>query len=1055
MKKLITKNLFSFENFRFNKTSFFAVLFFTFLIGTNNSKAQIAQRGNATYITGTTSATVNKPTGLQVGDLMLATINQADNDDASLANATRTGWTLAGGAKYYSNGNDEWWGTVLYKVATSTDVAASSFAFTGDSDSNNMQVSLIAFSGVNQNSPINVIGTFTSSSASNTSLSAGSITTTTNNAAVVMLAMISDNRTFSSWGATSPSSLTEIFDNPYDATLDMGVAGAWSIKQTAGETGNGNATLSGSARDGAILIALNEAPTCPASIDAGTTTASNSSVCPNTNVTLGLSGQTNNTLITYQWQQALVGTSTWTDISGANSSTLVRSITTEMQYRCRLSCDASRADSTPTTITIAGFINCYCVPTATTDDNTGITNVTFNTINNTTTGTAAYTNTILSTSVNRTLSYNLSVRVNTFGNYRNRIFAWVDWNQNGSFEEEEAYSLGDVVNQSNGLTPNSPLAIVVPENAILGTTKMRIRTFYVQTSTPPGILSPCSNWNYSEAEDYNIVVEAAPTLTWTGTSNTQWSNAANWSVNMVPNSQTPVTIPSTSNQPEVSGTNNFVGSVTVESGAVLTLNSNSGLQVTNEITVDEGGEFIVNDKANLGQVNPDAVNTGIVKIKRQSNPLIRLDYVLWCSPTQGTQTLKQLSPQTVDNRFYTYNSATNQYNAVSNVHTAFENGKGYLIRTPNNHTNTESIWNVEFQGTPNNGEIVQTLPNARSGNQNRYFLVGNPYASAINIQSFIEANEANITGITYLWRKTNGTNITAYAVVQKNANGNIVFTGNGKAQDPGSFIPSGQGFIVEMKQGASQVVFTNAMRVITEPGVFNRNAEENNSSSDNDAITLKLSQSNGEFTYSSLGYYENASNEFDASFDAEAIGGGALSIVSLVEDKRLMSQARGAFTPSDVVPLSIVVPTSGTYEISLNEINGIFQNQDIYIENLENGSFHLLNEGPYSFTIGSGTHDNLLKLVYVNATLSIDQPIVDNHKLEIAVKNQTVSIKTNGSNGISKVTVMDIQGKVIVDKSYSEVMELSIDVPNIRNQFALVRIQSQNGQVEFRKIMLN
>jgi hypothetical protein len=653
------------------------------------------------------------------------------------------------------------------------------------------------------------------------------------------------------------------------------------------------------------------------------------------------------------------------------------------------------------------------------------------------------------------LSYNLSVRVNTDGNYRNRIFAWVDWNQNGSFEEEEAYSLGDVVNQSNGLTPNSPLAIVVPENAILGTTKMRIRTFYVQTSTPPGILSPCSNWNYSEAEDYKIVVEAAPTLTWTGTSNTQWSNAANWSVNMVPNSQTPVTIPSTSNQPEVSGTNNFVGSVTVESGAVLTLNSNSGLQVTNEITVDEGGEFIVNDKANLGQVNPDAVNTGIVKIKRQSNPLIRLDYVLWCSPTQGTQTLKQLSPQTVDNRFYTYNSATNQYNVVSNVHTAFENGKGYLIRTPNNHTNTESSWNVEFQGTPNNGTIVQTLPNARSGNQNRYFLVGNPYASAINIQSFIEANEANITGITYLWRKTNGTNITAYAVVQKNANGDIVFTGNGKAQDPGSFIPSGQGFIVEMKEGASQVVFTNAMRVITEPGVFNRNAEENNSSSDNDAITLKLSQSNGEFTYSSLGYYENASNEFDASFDAEAIGGGTLSIVSLVEDKRLMSQARGAFTPSDVVPLSIVVPTSGTYEISLNEINGIFQNQDIYIENLENGSFHLLNEGPYSFTIGSGTHDNLLKLVYVNATLSIDQPIVDNHKLEIAVKNQTVSIKTNGSNGISKVTVMDIQGKVIVDKSYSEVMELSIDVPNIRNQFALVRIQSQNGQVEFRKIMLN
>ncbi len=223
-----------------------------------NSWGQIAQRGTATTATSTTtSVTVAKPTGLAVGDLLIATINQADNDDNSLSDATSTGWQLVGGAKFYTSGSNEWWGTVLYKIATSSDVSASNFTFQGDSDANDMQASIIAFSGVDQTNPIDIAGTFTSSTDNNSSLSANGITTTSNNAAVIMLAMISDNRSFNSdWSSTSPSSLSELFDVPFDADLDMGIAGAWAIKSTAGETGIGSVTLSGNARDGAILIAL-------------------------------------------------------------------------------------------------------------------------------------------------------------------------------------------------------------------------------------------------------------------------------------------------------------------------------------------------------------------------------------------------------------------------------------------------------------------------------------------------------------------------------------------------------------------------------------------------------------------------------------------------------------------------------------------------------------------------------------------------------------------------------------------------------------------------------
>ena len=149
---------------------------------------------------------------------------------------------------------------------------------------------------------------------------------------------------------------------------------------------------------------------------------------------------------------------------------------------------------------------CVCVPTATSDDNTGITNVTFNTINNTTTGTAAYTNTGISTTVTGTNIYPLSVSVNTGGAYTVNVKAWIDWNNNGLFTDPgEEYNLGSATNGNPILSSLSPLNISIPN--IVGSFKMRVRASY---NTAP---TPCGNQNYSEAEDYTIVVTAPPACT--------------------------------------------------------------------------------------------------------------------------------------------------------------------------------------------------------------------------------------------------------------------------------------------------------------------------------------------------------------------------------------------------------------------------------------------------------------------------------------------------------------------------------------------------------------
>jgi hypothetical protein len=141
---------------------------------------------------------------------------------------------------------------------------------------------------------------------------------------------------------------------------------------------------------------------------------------------------------------------------------------------------------------------------------TSTTGVEFNTISNLNTGkTVPYSDyTAMSTDVNRNSPYDLSVYANSDGNYQIITYAWIDWNQNCSFNDAgEQYDLGTSANINNQLTVNSPLSITVPADAALGNTTMRISTKY----TSPGANdypTSCEVDFDGEVEDYTVNVLA-------------------------------------------------------------------------------------------------------------------------------------------------------------------------------------------------------------------------------------------------------------------------------------------------------------------------------------------------------------------------------------------------------------------------------------------------------------------------------------------------------------------------------------------------------------------
>lgn len=137
------------------------------------------------------------------------------------------------------------------------------------------------------------------------------------------------------------------------------------------------------------------------------------------------------------------------------------------------------------------------------DYTTAVTLVEFNTIDNASGKTQPYTDYTETDSTVLLIgnSYDLNVHLDTDGDYVIYSKAWIDWNRDYDFDdEEEEYDLGSAQNTSDGPTTLSPLELSVPDFAQLGPTLMRVSAKY--NSAP----IHCETAFDGEVEDYAIVV---------------------------------------------------------------------------------------------------------------------------------------------------------------------------------------------------------------------------------------------------------------------------------------------------------------------------------------------------------------------------------------------------------------------------------------------------------------------------------------------------------------------------------------------------------------------
>ncbi|UQB68746.1 T9SS type A sorting domain-containing protein [Epilithonimonas zeae] len=239
----------------------------------------------------------------------------------------------------------------------------------------------------------------------------------------------------------------------------------------------------------------------------GNTLASVNPVVSGNTTVLSLQNSTTGSGVTYQWQSSADGVS-YNNISGANASTYTATVSAKTWYQCIVTCSGSSGTSSPVTVNID-----YCTPTYSSGGaNDIITKVQLNTLNDTTipiTTPYYYDRRSAQNAIPDLQRGSTNTVLVTVGNDTNQYGRiWIDFNQNGVFESGESFATA--TNWGNNGTGS--ISIVVPTDAVLGNTRMRIRA---GDDNLPSSSQACgaSGSNYGRAVDYtvNITVSSAST----------------------------------------------------------------------------------------------------------------------------------------------------------------------------------------------------------------------------------------------------------------------------------------------------------------------------------------------------------------------------------------------------------------------------------------------------------------------------------------------------------------------------------------------------------------
>jgi len=540
-------------------------------------------------------------------------------------------------------------------------------------------------------------------------------------------------------------------------------------------------------------------------------------------------------------------------------------------------------------------------------------------------------------------------------------------------------------------------------------------------SSTSGTAKTSSFLNFNANTGGNYITFGAitiPAYTWTGDTSTDWFTASNWTNSTVPSASANTTIGAVTNLPEIAGAGVAqVNNLVIETGAILTLNPGGKLTVNGDLAIADVGGLIMKNTTDINGLASLMTNGSI---SGEARIELKFPYDEWYYVSQPIANAKSdiYAILNGDNSFSTSE-------AWINVHRA---NRWYRIGTGVNLGLMEGVSNkyrpadlsdhvVSYTGALNNGAV------ARSFSQAQYYLLGNPYPSAINWQSDAGWERNDIGGT--IWYRTRVNNEMAFVTYNRFAEPGAraaIYPDQGTFGDEEmlAYIPPLQSVWIS-SLGSSSVGITNEARSHAPAGTFLKSS----SSAGTTGNVIRIIAENASSYDGAVLYFSENSEEGIDRGDSEKMFNESVSIPEVytrVNDKAMAINGLPLITESSrTIPLSVRNRQEG--EVALRfDLQYYSGAHAPYLEDRETGAFiNLLQEPDYTYTVGEpGDKHDRFALHFYYVTTDLESPKEDETDAGSSIKIKSIAGKVLVSvgtellqDGEGVVEIYTIEGRKI------------------------------------------
>ncbi|TJY34678.1 LamG-like jellyroll fold domain-containing protein [Pontimicrobium aquaticum] len=365
-------------------------------------------------------------------------------------------------------------------------------------------------------------------------------------------------------------------------------------------------------------------------------------------------------------------------------------------------------------------------------------------------------------------------------------------------------------------------------------------------------------------------------------------------------------------------------------------------------------------------------------------------------------------------------------------------GEGYTMKgVENSSSSFIEEQNYVFNGKPNNGDITLTLS---PGND---YLIGNPYASAIDANEFILDNINNnggradtdiINGTLYFWdhfaNKSHNLGDYEGGYAAYNLMGGTVAISNDVRINnsgaigtklPQQYIPVGQGFFVTAGTGGT-VTFKNSQRIfkteVSDPSLFMRSGNNKKESKNTRVVNMDTREKIRLMFDSPKGYYrqllvgvdQNATQSHDTGYDAFLIEDNTEDMFWVINDDKYIIQAVDNFNQEQKLPIGVKISQEGLINIKIDTLENVTEERNIYLHDKELEIYHDLRDSNYEVYLIAGEHLDRFEITFFKGE-TLGSIVSNNDNIEVYFSNNKIVILNPNSLFINSVEMFNILGQ--------------------------------------------